>query len=178
MTTYHLGIDPSVKSVGWAMYTAGDGIIIQAHLNDLWNWQFGTLKTEGKTYEWQLVEIREFFRNTFSKFDVQTLVIEMPGFYNTETGRIAAKQGYTIGLGAVLGVVVGVLTIPPEAIYFYTAPAWKGSTPKWVTYKKLVRTFGETYTHAEPKIDLQHQHDTVDAIMLLHYHMIHNHNKK
>lgn len=172
---YHLGIDPSVKSVGWALYLAPDGPIFHSHLNDLINWQFGTLKTEGKTYEYQLCEIRDFCRKFLEPLQPQTLVIEMPGFYNSETGRIAAKQGYTIGLGAVLGVVVGTLNVSPKAIYFYTAPAWKGSVQKWVTYKKLVRTFAETYTLADVK--LEHQHDTVDAIMLLHFHLRNNHGK-
>ena len=168
---HHLSIDPSVKSCGWALYSVPPGIITRDHLNHLWNWQFGTIKTAGKTYEWQLVELREFFRQ-FQSFNIQSLVIEMPGFYNSETGRIAAKQGYTIGLGAVAGVVIGVLNIPSDRIFLYTAPQWKGTTPKWVSYKKLVRIFADTYIHHDPPINLEHQDDTVDAIMLLHYHIM------
>ena len=107
--------------------------------------------------------VRQFF-DQMKLTDVNHLVYESPNFFSSPRGAIAAKEGYLTDLGIVIGIAIG--TFPKAQIWPYTPQEWKGSVPKEVTYKKFLRTFTDSQKYAEKA-----NHDLIDAIMLLHYHL-------
>jgi hypothetical protein len=93
------------------------------------------------------------------------IVAEMPTFFSSEKGRIAAKEGYTINLALVLGSIIGRFDLVAEQkmpVQLYTPGMWKGQVSKEITRKKFFRTFKD----ASGGI---YDNDTVDAIMILSF---------
>lgn len=151
----YLAIDPSMNRIGWACYDtkAGD-------FNQLASWYFGTCcppRQGGK--EGTLTSVKFYF----SRAIADHLICEMPTFFDSEVGRVAAKQGYTLDLALVIGTIYG--CIPGAELFLYTPQQWKGSTPKRITQVRFKKAFPDS-NHWIPV------HDTIDAIMLLRYHVL------
>jgi len=149
-----LAIDPSVNRIGWALYdtTAKD-------FNSIESWNFGWFSPPdggGLTQKMSSIKLH------FSRAVADHLVCERPMFFDSERGRIAAKEGYTNNLAMVIGTIYGCL--PSIQLYLYTPQQWKGSVSKEITLVKFRKIFKD-------KGPYNPVHDTVDAIMLLRYHV-------
>jgi hypothetical protein len=97
------------------------------------------------------------------------LVVEEPSFFNSEAGRIAVRQGHIIKLSIMLGYIMGRLELWGPDVSMYTPAQWKGMVPKDVTRKKFFRTFTDAAGPDQYGEVPHYDHDTVDAIMMLHF---------
>jgi hypothetical protein len=100
---------------------------------------------------------------------IEHLVVEQPTFFNSEAGRIAAREGHTIRLSIMLGYIMGKLELWEPDVTMLTPAQWKGMVPKDITRKKFFRTFKDAAGMDRWGRIHTYDHDTVDAIMLLHY---------
>lgn len=149
----YLSIDPSINRIGWALFDTAAG-----DFNQLTNWNFGQLcPPRAGTLSVKLAGIKAHF----SQASADHLVCEMPSFFNSERGRIAAREGDMNKLTLVIGTIYG--CVPGAELFLYTPQTWKGSVPKEITRKRFLRAFGDSGSY---KLN----HDIVDAIMLLRYH--------
>jgi hypothetical protein len=148
-----LSIDPSVANrTGWATYATEAGTF---------NWGYWTL--DGMNFK---VRCRDLIHRMNDEHGIdgwEELVAEWPMYYNNESGRIAAQQGYTINLAGLIMHTVGWFQLPAAKVHLYTAPQWKGSVPKQVTQRRFFKMFD-----IDPR---SLEHDTIDAIMMLVYHL-------
>jgi hypothetical protein len=158
-----LSVDPSINSLGWA--TATPNSLPSSAGDYTWNsfdWKCGTFTPQGINLESKLYSIGKFLNRIYS---IEELVIEWPTFFNSEKGRIAARAGYTVQLGAICGYIIGFFNLSPLHIHLYTPQQWKGNAPKRATSVKFIRTFPDQ----KNRLRLL-GHDEIDAIMLLHHH--------
>jgi hypothetical protein len=156
-----LAIDPSTTRLGWATYKAGIEGEDFAQLGSP-AWAYGFHKPLGDCIQEKVYDVAKFFRQIGS---ISTLICEEPKFHGGgERGLIAAKEGYTIWLGMIVGAAIASFCLLPKNIYLYSPQQWKGAVPKAVTAKKFERVFLDANKHNV-------NHDEVDAIMILHYHL-------
>lgn len=134
-------------------------------------WNFNCKHLPEGALNYKLTYLDSWLKLMQSKFSIIYLVAEQPTFHHSEKGRIAARQGYTINLGTLLGFIIARLDcvnhhslIPPAQ--------WKGMVPKHATFKKFQRTFHDSANWNWHDSD----HDIIDAIMLLHYWLTQKHN--
>jgi hypothetical protein len=151
----YLTIDPSTNRIGWALFDTSVG-----DLNRLATWNFGGLcpGRQGGSLSVKLTDVKRFF----SIANADQLICEVPSFFNTERGRIAAREGYTTNLALVIGTIYS--CVPNTELYLYTPQQWKGTVPKSVTFKQFKRIFVDSSQY------LKLNHDTIDAIMILRFH--------
>lgn len=149
-----LAIDPSMNRIGWALFE----IEPDRDFDSLSNWSYGAWSPPAQGRAKILAQIKAHF----SKANADHLVCELPTFFDSEKGRIAAKSGYTIDLGLVIGTIYGI--VPSSRLFLYTPTQWKGSVPKRVTQSKFKRVFKVSNIGSMA-------HDTIDAIMLLRFHV-------
>lgn len=154
-----LSIDPSVNDTGWAVLVLkGEGV------NQSREWKWGLIKPDGFNYVHKLFDIVAMLQlqTGFDEFD--ELVAEWPQFFNSGRGHVAAAQSYTINLAGICAFVAGRLQLESGQVFFRTAVDWKGSVSKAITMRRFLKHFGKTYYQVD--------HNTVDAIMLLHDHAL------
>lgn len=162
MKQHILAIDPSINQIGWALlelpYQEYSLTSLEA------GWKFSTFNLRGEGLQDKIRHLDVWLRRMMFSNPVIYLVGEMPTFFNSEKGRIAARMNWTIQLGVLLGFIMARLEC--EARYtFYTPAQWKGTMTKEVTKKRFLRTF----TDATNWKWIDADHNTIDAIMLLHY---------
>lgn len=148
-----LAVDPSINRIGWALFDSQAG-----KFDVLDSWNFGAFCPAGQGRLEKLTHVKEYF----SRGQADHLICEMPTFFESERGRIAAKEGYTNTLSLVIGTIYGVM--PNVQLFLYTPQQWKGAVPKRVTMAQFRRVFSNN-GHYNPV------HDTIDAIMMLRYHL-------
>jgi hypothetical protein len=100
---------------------------------------------------------------------ISHLVVELPTFFNSEAGRIAAREGHIIRLAIMLGFIMGRLDLWEPDVTMYTPAQWKGMVPKDITRKKFFRVFRDAMVPDVWGRKPTYDHDTIDAIMLLHF---------
>jgi len=149
-----LSIDPSINNLGWSF------VFEDHYSNDINQWQYGTIKLRNKEFNAKCAELQEKLDFAIEGLPVKQLVFEKPVFFNAERGHIAAKEGYTIDIGIIIGFIAGFWNVP---FFFYTPQQWKGSVTKEITWKKMQRKFG-----SQPITIGEHE---IDAVMLLYYHL-------
>jgi hypothetical protein len=156
-----LSLDPSINSIGWAAlpYPYPPDC-----LHILKRWNFNCYKLQGSTLQEKLHKYEKWLNQINSKFHIIYLVAEMPSFHHSQAGHIAARQGWIIQLGLLLGFTISALNCTDT--HALISPAmWKGMVPKSITFKKFQRTFTD---HTNWKWH-DSDNDIVDAIMLMHY---------
>lgn len=146
-----LGLDPSIKTVGWSVATITD---IEA------KFEWGMWPLSGLNFLMRCADLRDYIISDIGEFD--EMVIEWPMFYDSEKGHVAARQGDTINLAGVGMYVAGYFHLPHQKIHLYTAPDWKGTVPKQVTGRRFFQQFGVNY--------LQVDNNAVDATMMVLQH--------
>jgi hypothetical protein len=158
-----VSIDPSINDVGWCVV---DGL--QRDEDGVWDnskvdWQWGHWKIRGNSLTYKLREIVEWMILSFDGLDADEdwLVLEWPAFFGSARGQVAAQQGHTINLAGVDGYIAGFFRLPPQNIHLVTANQWKGNLPKEITRKRFFHALGQ-------KEIFKINHNTVDAVMLLH----------
>jgi hypothetical protein len=104
--------------------------------------------------------------------DVSHLIVEQPTFFNSEAGRIAVREGSIIKLSMVLGYIIARLPLNSEDITLYTPAQWKGMVSKDVTRKKFYREFKDAAALDKWGDISKYDHDTVDAVMMLHFWLV------
>lgn len=171
-------LDPSVNNVGWAQldtsqlptrhalkgrYGASEAVVAQKQFainakKSAWTW--GTFQLEGGSKNMRFMDlVQQIITTLGAEFDY--LITEMPAFYSSERGQIAARQNYTIDLAACAFFVAGWLHMDHRKHHSITAITWKGSVSKQVTAKAFFRVFG-----SQAKGTTEH---SIDAVMLGHY---------
>jgi Holliday junction resolvasome RuvABC endonuclease subunit len=148
-----LAIDPSIRRIGWALFEVEP----DRNFDSLATWNYGTFSPPSQGRTRILADVKSYF----SKSAANHVVCELPAFFESEKGRIAAKSGYTIDLALVIGTIYGIT--PDAKLYLYTPQQWKGSVSKGITQARFKRVFQLTHVNLD--------HDTVDAIMLLRHHV-------
>lgn len=130
-----LGIDPSVNNVGLALYntetkelttrTFHPSLKLKSHLPSL------------------SVEICRFISVVFLQKEkkIDCLVIEMPQWENSQRGKIAGQQGYTLDLAYIVGFCGGRLGLNPLDINVPTPNLWKGQVSKSTTENRMRKRF-------------------------------------
>jgi hypothetical protein len=129
-------------------------------------WQYGSITLGGDSLSKKMRSLEPLFERCGV---ISHLVVEQPTFFNSEAGRIAAREGHLISLSIMLGYIMGKLELWEPDVTMYTPAQWKGMVPKDVTRKKFFRTFKDAAVMDRWGRRLTYDHDTVDAIMLLHY---------
>jgi hypothetical protein len=129
-------------------------------------WTYGSWPVEGLTLQQKMRSSGRFIKSLVGAECIQ-LVAEMPTFFSSEKGRIAAKEGYTLNLCMVLGYMMGRLENGAVPTMLFTPGMWKGQVSKEITRKKFFRTF--TDAKMDEFGEATYDHDTVDAIMILRY---------
>ena len=158
MSTF-LSLDPSTTRLGWATWS-GEGDFFQLAGT---GWNFGSFEPRRRGVV-GFLEIKEFLSRLTDVNSIDVLVYEQPAYFEGSKGVIAYKQGFTINLGIVVGIVIGVIPNLKELVG-YTPQQWKGSVSKEITHARWRRAFADSAKY--PNIN----HDAVDAIMLLYHHI-------
>jgi Holliday junction resolvasome RuvABC endonuclease subunit len=165
MTTL-LSIDPSLYSLGWALYSATQGA---GRYDDIVGgaWRYGCIHPKGTTRveKWSDVLFRLVAQ--MGDWAISHLVAEWPAYFASTRGKIAAQSGHTLELAGMIGYIAGRLSMRPERIALYTPQQWKGSVPKSATRAKFIRTFGDS----SRLIANCHTDDVIDAIMIAVHHL-------
>lgn len=157
-----LSLDPSINSIGWATlpYPYPEGCLCRLKSG----WDFNCFKLQGNTLQEKLIRYQKWLQRLHDKFDIIHLIIEEPTFHHSQRGHIAARQGWIIQLGLLVGFTIAFLDA--ATTHTLIPPArWKGMVPKAVTFTKFQRTFLD---HTNWKWH-DSDNDVIDAIMLLHY---------
>jgi hypothetical protein len=170
-----LSIDPSVRNLGWCC----------VNMNRLWDeddwydledgrgWTYGLVQMESTKgvrpdilkYRWM-----EAYLDLKTNLDIDDnepthFASEWPAFYNSEKGRIAASNNYTVGLASISSYIAGQFNFVPQNIALWTPMQWKFNAPKDVTKNRFVQRFGER----GEKLARQVSDDVIDAIMIAVY---------
>lgn len=159
-----LAIDPSTVRVGWASLRLPLEPDSPHRLSAGWKW--GSIKLQGDSLSDRMRSLEPLFERCGA---IDHLVVELPTFFNSEAGRIAAKEGHIIRLSIMLGYIMGKLELWEPDVTMYTPAQWKGMVPKDVTRKKFLRTFKDSMRVDAWGRAPTYDHDTIDAIMLLHF---------
>jgi hypothetical protein len=168
-----LSIDPSTVRVGWATLQVPLDPECAHRLGA--GWRYGSLPLQGDTLPEKMRSLDPLLEKCGK---ICHLIVEEPQFFNSEAGRIAVREGHIIRLAIMLGYIMGRLELWGPNVSMYTPAQWKGMVPKDITRKKFFRTFmdaaGPDLWGAVPRYD----HDTIDAIMLLHFWLTHRKQSK
>lgn len=147
-----LSLDPSINDVGYAMLDSEGG--------DRWSaWKWGTFNLSGKNRMMRIMDLCERIQD-LGDFDI--LITEMPMFYSSEKGQVAAHQNYTIDLAAISFYVAGWFLMDHRHHFAITASEWKGSVAKIITARQ--------FFHYWPRVTSNEiSEHAIDAVMLLRY---------
>jgi hypothetical protein len=129
-------------------------------------WQYGSWTLQGGTI---VQRARSLDPLLVAAGDICHLIVEQPTFFNSEAGRIAAREGTVFKLSIVVGYLLGRLRLNSEDITLYTPSQWKGMVTKDITRKKFYRVFKDAAARDAWGDTTRYDHDTVDAVMMLHY---------
>lgn len=133
----YLAIDPSVNTLGVAIYDAQ----IQEY-----NWKqinvqnFSTLPQKLADIQMQVARFVRAFKCNLS--EVKHLICEYPQFMNSQKGSVAAVMGYTHDLAAICGYMAAVCKF--ANVTFYTPQQWKGNLTKEAIEFRFKRLFPTT----------------------------------
>ena len=145
-----VGIDPSIKTVGFA-------VLDDSGLRTC------TFRLQGESLVERLESLRLKFRIHLGNSKPDVIVCEFPSYQDSERGRIAAVSGDTLGLAAVCGFVAYHFR-GCKMILFPTPREWKGTVKKHVT----ARRFGKWTGVPEERYPLDHE---TDAAMMIRWAM-------
>lgn len=175
-------LDPSVNNVGWGMIDTSKfpkhirqvlkGGLLPTIGTPKWKefasiakrkcWTWGTFQLDGASKPMRFMDLVQQIQVAHGDNEtLDYLITEMPAFYSSERGQIAAHQNYTIDLAACNFFVAGWLHMDHRKHHSITAITWKGSVSKEVTAKAFFRTFGD-----QTKGTSEH---SIDAVMMGHY---------
>lgn len=143
-----LALDPSIHNIGWAHFDSSKKTMKEA-------WNGGTIKVNEPNIQRVCTECVTQLQ--LLQLPIDFLVTEMPTFFNSERGHVAAKQNYTIDLAAISFYVAGFLRLRPNRHVPITAITWKGNVTKEITarrfYKSLGKKLANLYSITEHQID-------------------------
>lgn len=143
-------------NLGWACYSFDRGEIY-----NLENWHYGVIHPQGKHLQHRWKDAYEKLRARLDPMPTH-FAAEWPTFYNSQKGKIAAQENYTVNLAGIAAYLAGRLEVRPEYISLWTAGQWKGQVPKEITARKFHRLFGERTFRVSSS-------DVIDAIMIAQY---------
>jgi hypothetical protein len=162
-----LSIDPSTVRVGWATLALPLASDCASQLSS--GWRYGSWSLRGDDLHSRMRSLEPLLDRVGQIGHISHLVVEKPTFFNSEAGRIATREGHIINLSIMLGYIMGRLELWGPNVTMYTPAQWKGMVPKDVTRKKFYRIFRDASSLDLWGTTHKYDHDTVDAIMLLHY---------
>ncbi|MEM4720683.1 MAG: hypothetical protein QXT73_01300 [Candidatus Methanomethylicaceae archaeon] len=145
----YLTLDVATYYTGYAIFTTPPQVFL-THL--------GLLK--GKKYlEWDTrgMHIASCCMDLVKRHNIGAVLMEFPSFQGGVRGEIAAREGVTIKLAWLCGIIEGRLSLPVTKVTFNQ---WNGQVPKDVTCKRFTEIF---------KLDVDPrsiQNNYVDAAMM------------
>lgn len=150
-----LGIDPSVKNVGIALYdTDTEELKLDC---------FHPIR-EGKSRAQVANQIvRHIWVGVLQGKKVDSMVLEYPQFEDSERGIVAMKQGYILDLAFIVGFLGSSFGVSAGKIHTPSVKEWKGNTPKAAIEVRFYRRFPHL---AGAKI-LDHEFEAAMLIMWL-----------
>lgn len=169
-----LAIDPSVRSLGWAIVNLNRAVgndYYDLENQELWIYGLVTMEStrqiDPSLVKWRWEEAAAVINATFELEGIRPthLASEWPTFFNSMEGRIAAQQNYTLGLASMVGYIAAAFEFRSEYIALWTPYQWKRNAPKNVTRNQMTIYFGDAgKTLARTASD-----DVIDAIMIARY---------
>jgi Holliday junction resolvasome RuvABC endonuclease subunit len=151
-----LAIDPSVNNLGFAC------VDFREDIADLGNWKYGLIHPEGKYIQHKWKDAYTKLRNRLEETKITHYAAEWPSYFDSQKGRIAAQEGYTVNLAGMVAYIAGRLRVKGDYIALWTPQQWKGSVPKEVTVRKFIRLFGRKAERVSKIVSS----DVIDAIMI------------
>ena len=173
-----LAIDPSVRDLGWAMINLNKiGEEGYGNILDYSVWSYGIIEMKSTNqvdpkivkYRW-----KEAYEKMVAAMDWRPthFASEWPTFFDSERGRIAAVNNYTVGIASMVGYLAAAFDFHPDDIRLYTPIEWKGMIGKEIVREKFIKLFGPEGSPQEPairRLDKQLSDDTIEAIMIARY---------
>src|SRR5215475_15517828 len=142
-----LAIDPSVNNLGWAVYYSGGtpNDLCGTHYDPVTqiyrrSWNYGLFNPNNSQLATSLCR---YFLDALGTqhYRITKVVVEIPTFFNSQVGRIAAKQGHTTRLAWIDGFIAGYYHLESGSYSEYTPAEWKGTMSKAMTRSKMIRDF-------------------------------------
>lgn len=146
-----LSLDPSVNTVGWCVRDDTNG-------EESWDW--GMWELSGLNFKMRCWDLVGYIEEVIGSFD--QLLIEWPTYYDSEKGKVAGRQNYTINLAGLGMFVAGHFRVASKNLFLYTAPEWKGNVAKQVTARRFYKLFDVNVNTVD--------HNAIDATMMLVEH--------
>lgn len=169
-----LAIDPSVRSLGWAIVNLNkleDTNYYDLQVEGLWSYGLVQMQST-KGIDPSIIKHRwkQAFYEIKAYMDLEGIepthfASEWPTFFNSTKGYLAATQNFTVGLASMVGYLAGQFNFKAHHITLWTPLQWKGSVPKHITRHRFIQVFGQP---AE-KLARILSDDIIDAIMIARY---------
>lgn len=184
-----LAIDPSIRSLGWAIVNLNRlGAVVDStsyynlQADGLWSYGVVTMaSTRGVDPSLIKHRWKQAFYEISAYMDLDGIIpthfaSEWPTYFNSTKGRLAATQNFTVGLASMVGYLAGQYNFKAHHMALWTPMQWKGTVPKYVTRKRFVQAF-HPVSIAERKARTLSD-DTIDAIMIARYWLMLYHKQK
>ena len=141
MTQTLLAIDPSTTKIGWAIFT------------DQGLRKYGTIsppkvKTPIKAVRrkdwWSRTKVAEReISSLIERYRPTKVIIEQPQIFQSKKGQAASNSSSIIKLCIAAGVYAGsALGDPRIEVVFTPVNQWKGTVPKHITQRRVLRRYG------------------------------------
>jgi hypothetical protein len=167
-----LAIDPSVRNLGWCCVNLNKGTDLYDIESEVWDFGLVEMRSENKGVNETIIKFRwrKAYQVLLAALEAEGnepthFAAEWPNFFNDIRGRIAAQQGYTLGLASMVGYLAGQFNFRANNITLWTPFQWKGNMSKDVTKERFKLTFGKP-AH---RLARQLSDDVIDAIMIAKY---------
>lgn len=169
-----LAIDPSVRSLGWAIVNLNKAVDLEYYdLTTEGLWDYGLVQMESTRgvdpsiikHRWKQAYYQIRANLDLEDIEPTHFASEWPMFFNSTKGHIAAMQNYTVGLASMVGYLAGQFNFKAGHITLWTPLQWKGSVPKHVTRNRFVQCFGKPAEKLAGRLS----DDVIDAIMIAKY---------
>lgn len=150
-----IAFDPSTTSTGWAV-TDDKGKILK----------YGRIRPKSKSYRRRTFEMGRTASSLVLGNQADIVLIEEPD----DQGMVGRTTGTQRKLAAVSYYVAGsLLSYPRLTVIMVPVQKWKGTVPKDVVYRRLLRIYGP----ALPKGTTQNpwNHDAIDAVGIINWYL-------
>lgn len=161
-----LSIDPSVNNIGVCLYDKITNEICWKLLRPPKFERVENTLVWIKKYLEKMIGVTIHKENEIALNFITEVVCEMPQFFNSNKGAVAATKGYTLDLACICGYLAGICKFAKP--YYYLPIQWKGNVPKRGMIKRFERLFPNEKTPSEHECE---------SVLLLNYHLQQEHGK-
>lgn len=156
-----VAIDPSINSTGVAVFSL-DGSPLKSptppkpQSTNLWE---GNHSNPWKINCRGMATMFECLIDHYTKwndFKIGCVVCELPQFFDSGKGQVAASTGSLVKLSAVVGSFLAVAQLKLKNVPFklVNVTTWKGQLPKDVLQRRIEKFYGEKYSRYHFRKDI------------------------